>query len=103
MLRKVDANNYYQVTSTGIYHCQGGVLTKFHTFTTPLVSGNHVAVQNFKDRIRVWVNGVSVAYYFASLHTTARGIGFRSPAAGTSQWRYIAFQPLVSSIVLPTT
>lgn len=103
VLRKVDANNYYQVTSTGIYHCQGGVLTKFHTFTTPLVSGNHVAVQNFKDRIRVWVNGVSVAYYFASLHTTARGIGFRSPAAGTSQWRYIAFQPLVSSIVLPTT
>jgi hypothetical protein len=47
--RKVDANNYYQVTSTGIWSCISGTLSKFHTFTTPLVSGDHVAVRNWAD------------------------------------------------------
>jgi hypothetical protein len=102
VLRKADANNYYQVTSTGIYRNVGGTLTKFHTFSTPIASGDHVVVRNWPDRIRVWVNGVSVAYYLAASHTQARGVGFRSPATGTSQWRYIAFQPLVSDIALPT-
>lgn len=100
--RKVDANNHYLVTSTGVWHKIGGTLTRFHTFTTPLVSGNHVAVQNWKDKIRVWVNGVSQAFYFADFHQTAKGVGFLSPAAGTSQFRYIAFQPMVSDPILPT-
>lgn len=101
--RKVDANNYYQVTSTGIYSCIGGTLTKFHTFTTPLASGTHVAVRNWPGQIRVYVNGVSQAFYSVSSHATGKGIGFRSPSTGTSQWRYIHFQPLVSDPILPTS
>jgi hypothetical protein len=102
VFRRVDANNYYQVTSTGIYHCINGTLTKFHTFTTPLANGSHVAVRNWANQIRVYVNGVSQAFYVANYHGTGTGFGFRSPAAGTSQWRYIAFQPLVSDPVFPT-
>jgi hypothetical protein len=101
--RKVDAANYYQVTSTGIYSCVGGSLGKFHTFTTPLVAGDHVAVRNWADKIRVYVNGVSQAYYLATSHATGKGVGFRSPSTGTSQWRYLHFQPLVSDPVMPTS
>lgn len=102
VFRRVDANNFYQVTSTGIYHCIGGALTKFHTFATPLTSGTHVAVRNWPGQIRVWVNGVSQAFYFATFHGTGNGFGFRSPSTGTSQWRYVHFQPLVSDPVFPT-
>lgn len=102
VLRRVDANNYYQVTSTGIYSCVGGTLTKFHTFTTPLTSGAHVAVRNWANQIRVWVNGVSQAFYTVNNHATGNGFGFRSPSTGTSQWRYVHFQPLVTDPVFPT-
>jgi hypothetical protein len=100
--RRQDATNYYLVTSTGVLYCAGGTLFRFHTFTRPLVSGDHVVVQNRADTIRVYVNGVSVAYYFADFFKTAKSVGFLSPAAGTSQFRYIAFQPMVSDPILPT-
>jgi hypothetical protein len=100
--RRQDATNYYLVTSTGILHCINGTLYRFHTFTNPLVSGDHVVVQNRADTIRVYVNGVSVAYYFADLYKTAKAVGFLSTAAGSSQFRYIAFQPMVSDPILPT-
>ncbi|MFD8654186.1 hypothetical protein [Streptomyces mirabilis] len=102
VFRKVDANNHYLVTSTGVWHKIAGTLTRFHTFTTPLTSGTHVAVQNVKDTIRVYINGVSVAFYIADFHKTGKGVGFLSPAAGTSQFRYIAFQPMVTTPILPT-
>jgi hypothetical protein len=101
--RKVDANNYYQVTSTGIWSCISGTLSKFHTFTTPLVSGDHVAVRNWAGQIRVYVNGVSQAFYLVTTLANGKGVGFRSPAAGTSQWRYIHYQPLVTDPVMPTS
>lgn len=100
--RRADANNHYLVTSTGVWSKVAGVLSKFHTFATPLVSGNHIVVRNWSDKIRVYVNGVSQAFYTASLHPTAKGVGFLSPAAGTSQFRYIAYQPMVSDPILPT-
>jgi hypothetical protein len=101
--RKVDNNNYYQVTSTGIYSCIGGTLNKFHTFTTPIASGDHVVVHNWPGKIRVWVNGSSQAYYTATTLANGKGVGFRSPSTGTSQWRYIHFQPWVSDLVFPTS
>lgn len=103
VFRYIDANNYYQLSSAGIYRMVGGTLTRFHTFSKAPVAGDHIAVRNWADRIRVYVNGVSVAYYTASYHKDAKGIGFRSSSSGATQWSYIAFQPLVSSIVLPTT
>jgi hypothetical protein len=103
VLRKVDANNYYIVTSTGLTRYNSGVATRIHTFTTPLVAGDHVAVRNWADQVRVWVNGVSQAFYQAPFHATGKGVGYLSPAAGTSQFRYIAFQPLVTDPVMPTS
>jgi hypothetical protein len=102
VVRRKDANNYYLITSTGIAQRIGGVLTKFHTFTTPLTSGTHVAVRNWANRLRVYVNGVSVAYYLIDFLADGKGVGFLSPAAGTSQFRYLAFQPMVSDPILPT-
>jgi hypothetical protein len=100
--RKVDANNYYLITSTGIWSCISGALSKFHTFTTPLTAGTHVAVRNWADKVRVYINGVSVAYYTVTTLAAGKGVGFRSPAAGSSQFRYIAYQPMVSDPILPT-
>ncbi|MFE0490193.1 hypothetical protein [Streptomyces griseoaurantiacus] len=103
VFRRVDASNYYQVTSTGLYSVVGGTQTKFFTFPTPIAAGAHVAVRNWANQFRVYVNGVSVAFFTASFHAAGAGVGFRSPAAGTSQWRYLAFQPMVTSPTLPTT
>lgn len=102
VFRRKDASNYYQVSSAGISRNSAGVLTQFHTFATPLAAGDYVAVRNWADRIRVYINGVSVAYYTASTLTDAKGIGFRSSSSGPTQWSYIVYQPLVSSIALPT-
>ena len=90
------------MTSTGIWSCIGGTLAKFHTFTTPLVAGDHVAVRNWADKIRVYVNGVSQAFYLVTTLASGKGVGFRSPATGTSQWRYIHYQPMVSDPIMPT-
>ncbi|MGA5598432.1 hypothetical protein ACPCSE_29780 [Streptomyces cellulosae] len=102
LFRWVDADNFYQVTTTGVFRSVGGTLTRFHTFATNLKIGDHVAVRNWPDSIRVFVNGVSVAYYSVGYHREGRGIGFRSGSSTSSQWRFITFQPLVSSPVLPT-
>ncbi|MFI0967052.1 hypothetical protein ACH4S8_37560 [Streptomyces sp. NPDC021080] len=101
--RKVDANNYYQVTSTGLWSCIGGTLTKFFNFTTPLVAGDHVAVRNWPGQIRVYVNGVSRTFLLVTTLASGKGVGFRSPSTGSSQWRYLHFQPLVSDPVMPTS
>ncbi|QDN94869.1 hypothetical protein FNV58_00650 (plasmid) [Streptomyces sp. RLB1-9] len=101
--RKVDANNYYQMTSTGLYSCIGGTLTKFFTFTTPIAAGDHVAVRNWPGQIRVYVNGVSQTFLLVTTLANGKGVGFRSPSTGTSQWRYIHFQPLVSDPTMPTS
>jgi hypothetical protein len=103
VFRKQDANNFYQITSTGIYSCIGGTLTKFFTFTTALTSGSHVAAKVSPTNLRVFNNGVLIANVTISSFQTATGIGFRSPSTGTSQWRYITYLPLVSDIVLPTS
>ncbi|MGW1436887.1 hypothetical protein ACWD7M_16750 [Streptomyces griseus] len=103
LFRYTDANNYYLVTSTGIWRKVGGTTTQIHAFTSPLISGSHVVVRNWANQIRVWVNGVSVAYYNVTYHVTAKGVGFLSPASGSSQFRYIAYQPMVSDPVMPTS
>ncbi|MEU9405627.1 hypothetical protein AB0E08_07970 [Streptomyces sp. NPDC048281] len=103
VFRKQDANNYYQVTSTGIYSCIGGTLTKFYTFGTALTSGSHVAVKISPATLRVFNNGVQIANVAISSFQSATGVGFRSPSTGTSQWRYITYLPLVSDITLPTS
>lgn len=102
VFRKQDANNFYQVTSTGVYYCEAGTLTKFFTFSTPLTSGSHVTVKISPTNLRVFVNGSLVANLSISRFQTATGIGFRSPSTGTSQWRYISYLPLSNDIVLPT-
>lgn len=103
VLRRVDPNNYYQVTPTGISSCVGGTLTQFAVFPTPIASGDHVVVRNRPRQIQVYVNGIQTASYTVDSHITGTGVGFTSPAGGTSQWRYIAHQPLVSDPVLPTS
>ncbi|MDQ1041417.1 hypothetical protein QFZ75_007919 [Streptomyces sp. V3I8] len=103
VFRRQDANNYFMVTANGLWRSVGGVLGRFQTFPTLLVPGDHVTVRNWADRVRVWINGVSVAYFLASDFPTAAGVGFRASPSGTSQWRYIAYQPMVSDPVLPTT
>ncbi|PPS89496.1 hypothetical protein [Streptomyces sp. MH60] len=101
VFRRVDANNYYQLSSAGIYKNVAGVLTRFHVFTTPPAVGDHIAIRNWADRIQVFINGVSVAYYSVDSHAGGKGIGFRSSSAGSTQWSYIAFQPMASDAVLP--
>jgi hypothetical protein len=101
VFRHVDNNNYYQVSSTGVYNNVAGTLTRFHTFTTPLVNGDHLAVRNWANKVQVYVNGVSVASYAVGFHSTGKNVGFRSSSGGSTQWSYIAFQPMVSDPILP--
>jgi hypothetical protein len=103
VLRMQDANNYYQVTSTGVYYCQAGTLTKFFSFSTPIAANSDVVVKNGPTFVLVYVNGALVANLTVSRFTTAAGIGFRSPSTGSSTWGYITWLPLVSDIVLPTS
>lgn len=102
VFRQVDANNYYQLTSTGLYSCQGGTLTKLATLSPSISAGAHVAVLNRADRVVVLVNTVQRLNIAVSLHASGRGIGFRSPATGASTWNYVGFQPMISPLVLPT-
>lgn len=101
LFRRQDASNYYLVTSTGVWRNIAGVMTKTATFTIP--NGAYVAITNIRDTYVVRVNGVQVAALTSVLLNTATGIGFLSPAAGTSQFRYIAFQPSVTPPVMPTS
>jgi hypothetical protein len=102
VFRAVDTNNYYQVTTNGMYVSINGNLTKIHTWATQLKVGDHIAIRNWADRFKVFINGVQSAYYTASYYQSGRGIGFHSGPEGATQWSYIVFQPLPSSITLPT-
>lgn len=103
VFRKQDANNYCQITSTGIDSCVGGTLTRLYTFTTPIAAATDVTVKIAPAAIRVYVNSVAVVTLSLTTLATAKGIGFRSPSTGTSLWRYITYLPLVTDITLPTS
>lgn len=104
MVRRTDANNYYLITSAGAYRYTGGALAStLTTFSTPLVSGDNIAVRNLANQLLVYVNGQIRLNVAPSQGPTAAGIGFLNPAGGTSQFRYIAFQPLPNDPILPTS
>lgn len=101
IFRRQSSGNYYLLTSTGIWRYESAVGTKMATFSVPAHA--HVVVQNFRGSYGVWVNGVLMAAYTTTYWPTAGGMGFVSPAAGSSQFRYIGFQPRPQRPVLPIT
>lgn len=104
LLRRTDASNYYLLSSTGLYRYTAGVLSNtLVTFTTPLATGDYVTLRNLPNQMLVWVNGQQVANVSPSQGSTSTGIGFLSPSSGSSQFRFIGFQPLVNLLTQPTS
>lgn len=100
VFRRQDANNYYLVTSTGLWRYDAGVGTKIANFTVGLDAT--VVVNIHSDSYAVIVNGVQVVGFASTTYATAKTVGFLSPAAGTSQFRFIGFQPTLQTAALPT-
>lgn len=104
VFRRQDANNYYIVTTTGVYRYTAGALSStLTTWTTPLANGDDVVVRNLPGQASVFVNGVMKLNSSLSQGSTATGMGFLSPSTGTSLWRYVAFQPVPNDPILPTS
>lgn len=101
IFRRQGAGNYYLLTSTGVWRYEASVGTKIISFSIP--ANAHVLVQNFRSSYGVWVNGAQATVQSTTYWPTAGGIGFLSPAAGSSQFRYIGFQPRPQSPILPTS
>lgn len=105
VFRRQDASNYLLLTSTALVKVVAGVSTTLFTFTLgPWGVDADVVIHNEPSRVTVCVQGVvqNSALSVASF-STATGIGFISPSGGTSQFRYVAFQPQPNTAVVPTT
>ncbi|MFH8483109.1 hypothetical protein [Streptomyces sp. NPDC018055] len=101
--RQQDASNYYLLTSTGTTRYTAGVPTSNIVFPVTIKNGDHVVIHNYRSQYVVYVNGVLFANFTGLVQGSAgAGVSFVNPAGGTSQWRYIAFQPYYNSPILPT-
>ncbi|MFE6000319.1 hypothetical protein ACFQ6C_26220 [Streptomyces sp. NPDC056454] len=101
--RQQDANNYYLLTSTGTTRYTAGSPTSNIVFPVTIKSGDHVVIHNYRSQYKVYVNGALFANFTALVQgSAATGVSFYNPAGGTSQWRYIGFQPYFNSPILPT-
>ena len=103
VIRRQDASNYYLVTSTGIVRYTAGTPTTVFTYTTPIAADANVVIYHLPAGVGVYADGVLYANWGLASFTGATTMGFLSPAAGTSQFRYIAFQPIPNPAVIPTT
>lgn len=103
VLRRQDASNYLLLTSTALVKVVAGVSTTITSLPLSINAGANVVVRNTPTYISVYVDG---SRYGTVINTTqfaaAAGLGFISPAAGTSQFRYLLLQPLPNPATLPS-